>query len=236
MLLRSDAESEPKRTPPSTLPYGAQRLRSPQARGSRYGVIRIAPVPTGAVTSALGKRVKRPPRTSLSTLRVTSRPGFKSQGYLVAGSKSWRCALGPAGIAYCKREGDGATPAGSFRLLRVLIRADRIGRPATQLPVQRLGAADGWCDDAGAPVYNRSVRRPSRWSHEALWRDDGLYDCIVVIDYNIAPAQRARGSAIFLHVASPALTATAGCVAVPRAVLLRLLPRLGPRTRIIIRR
>ena len=145
-----------------------------------------------------------------------------------------RCALGPGGIVRHKREGDGATPRGRFSLSAALVRGDRIGRPVSGLPLTGLAQRDGWCDDARHPLYNRPVRRPFPARHEALWRDDGLYDCIVVIDYNTARIRKGRGSAIFLHVAAPGLTPTAGCVAIPRPALLRLLPRLSPRTRIVV--
>jgi L,D-peptidoglycan transpeptidase YkuD (ErfK/YbiS/YcfS/YnhG family) len=146
-----------------------------------------------------------------------------------------RCALGPAGVVHQKREGDGATPAGRFRLAAALVRGDRIGRPATPLPSRRLTERDGWCDDMRHALYNRPVRRPFGASHEALWRDDHLYDCIVVIDYNIGTVLKGRGSAIFLHVAAHGLTPTAGCVAIPRPALIRLLPRLSRTTQMVIR-
>lgn len=145
-----------------------------------------------------------------------------------------RCALGPAGLLRRKREGDGATPIGRFKLTGVMVRADRIGRPKSDLPCRRLLPRHGWCDDVLHPCYNRAIERPFRGRHEALWREDHLYDCVVVIDYNTRNIRKGRGSAIFLHVAAPGLTPTAGCIAIPRPALLRLLPRLSARTQLII--
>ncbi len=132
-------------------------------------------------------------------------------------------ALGRSGRVACKREGDGATPIGRWRLLEVYYRPDRVMRPTTGLPVRRITRDAGWCDAAGDRNYNRKVRVPYPASHERLWRDDHLYDLVVVLDHNQRPRVRGHGSAIFLHCARPGLTPTEGCVALPRAELQRLL-------------
>lgn len=137
------------------------------------------------------------------------------------------CALGRAGIVADKREGDGGTPAGLLPLRRVLYRADRVERPPTALPLARLGRADGWCDDPADPAYNRLVGLPHRARCEALWRDDRLYDVVVVLGHNDDPVVAGRGSAIFMHVASPGYGATEGCVALALGDLLRLLATVG---------
>ncbi|KAF0143237.1 MAG: hypothetical protein FD153_536 [Rhodospirillaceae bacterium] len=122
-----------------------------------------------------------------------------------------------------KHEGDGATPAGCWPLQRVLYRPDRLLLPVTDLPVSALAPDDGWCDDPGHDAYNRPVKRPFSASHEPLWRTDVLYDVIVVLGYNDSPPRPGRGSAIFLHCATPTYDSTAGCVAVARSDLLHLL-------------
>ncbi len=129
------------------------------------------------------------------------------------GAKRFRCALGRGGIVGDKREGDGATPAGVLALARVLYRADRMAPPDTGLPRAALGAADGWCDAPDDAYYNRPVRLPYAASCEALWRDDRVYDLIVVTDFNAAPVTPHRGSAIFVHVATPGYAPTEGCIA-----------------------
>lgn len=148
-----------------------------------------------------------------------------------------RCALGRGGIraSDCKREGDGATPSGAFALRRVLYRADRIGSPHTSLPVQALCPEDGWSDDPADPLYNTQVKRPHHFSHEALWREDRLYDVIVVIGHNDDPVRPGRGSAIFLHVATDDYAPTAGCVALALDDLLHLLRTSRPGDTLAIR-
>jgi L,D-peptidoglycan transpeptidase YkuD (ErfK/YbiS/YcfS/YnhG family) len=139
------------------------------------------------------------------------------------------CALGRAGCRARKREGDGATPIGIWRLREVLYRPDQVRRPATRLPVRPLRRHDGWCDAAADRNYNRRVSLPYPASAEPLWRQDALYDVVVVLGYNDHARARGRGSAIFLHVAKPGYAPTEGCIAVARAHLLRLLERLGAR-------
>jgi L,D-peptidoglycan transpeptidase YkuD (ErfK/YbiS/YcfS/YnhG family) len=134
-----------------------------------------------------------------------------------------RCALGKGGITAGKREGDGATPQGLMRLERVLYRADRLARPRAVVPVQPLAPEDGWCDDPDHADYNRPLTLPHEARHERLWRDDGVYDVIGVLGWNLAPVERGRGSAIFLHVARPGFGPTEGCVALPMADLLAAL-------------
>jgi L,D-peptidoglycan transpeptidase YkuD (ErfK/YbiS/YcfS/YnhG family) len=125
----------------------------------------------------------------------------------------FRAAHGRSGITSHKHEGDGATPAGLLRLVRVLYRADRIKPPACAVPIEPIGPHDGWCDDVGDAAYNKPVRLPCPVSHEALWRDDHVYDVIGILDWNLDPIVKERGSAIFFHVATPDYAPTAGCIA-----------------------
>jgi L,D-peptidoglycan transpeptidase YkuD (ErfK/YbiS/YcfS/YnhG family) len=159
----------------------------------------------------------------------------RRRGRLVAGSIVVPCALGRTGQTRAKREGDGATPVGSFALGQVFFRADQIPRPRTGLPLRTTRKSDGWCDDPGDRRYNRCVTLPLRSSHETLWRNDRVYDVVVDIAWNRGPIRRGRGSAIFLHLARPGFEPTAGCVAVDRRVIARLLATMGRRTRIVIR-
>lgn len=122
-----------------------------------------------------------------------------------------------------KREGDGATPLGRWRLTRAWYRADRLPAPSTVLPLTALSVQDGWCDAPADPFYNRAVTLPYPASHEEMWRADGLYDIVVATDHNTAPVVPGMGSAIFLHCRNPNGAPTAGCIAVDRDALVRVL-------------
>lgn len=124
-----------------------------------------------------------------------------------------RAAHGRSGITNTKREGDGATPSGLLKLVRVFYRADRIGPPRCHVPIQPLSPQDGWCDEQTDKAYNKPVRLPYRASHEELWRNDHVYDIIGVLDWNLNPVTPGNGSAIFFHIATPDYAPTAGCVA-----------------------
>ena len=156
------------------------------------------------------------------------------RGLLSAGELELPCALGRTGVTHAKREGDGASPAGIWPLRHVLFRPDRVARPDTGLPLHALSPTDGWCDDPADPCYNRPVQLPYEASAETLWRDDELYDLVVVLGHNDDPPAPGLGSAIFFHLAAPDFAPTAGCVAVHRADMLRLLARCGPGTRLEI--
>jgi L,D-peptidoglycan transpeptidase YkuD (ErfK/YbiS/YcfS/YnhG family) len=134
-----------------------------------------------------------------------------------------RAALGRGGVRSDKREGDGATPEAALPIRRVLYRADRLPRPACAMAAEPLAPDEGWCDDPLHADYNRMVRLPHPARHEALWRDDGLYDVIGVLGWNDAPVARGRGSAIFLHVARHDYAPTEGCVALSLSDLRALL-------------
>ena len=159
-------------------------------------------------------------------LRVTSATGSEARLFWPGGAL--RCAVGRAGIRSDKREGDGATPAGVFPLRRVLWRADRLPPPATGLTIAPIRPGDGWCDDPADAAYNRPVTLPYPARHERLWREDELYDVLVVLGHNDDPVVAGAGSAVFLHVVAADRTPTAGCVALTLPDLLGILATCRP--------
>jgi L,D-peptidoglycan transpeptidase YkuD (ErfK/YbiS/YcfS/YnhG family) len=173
-------------------------------------------------------------RRQLSSITVRRKPGAAARGWLIAGPLSLPVALGRGGIKANKREGDGATPRGTFRLKRLWWRADRHPRPATLLPVRRIARDDGWCEDAADRRYNRPVKLKPGSQADRLARGDALYDFVVELDHNTRPRIAGRGSAVFIHAARPGMTPTAGCVALNLTSLRRLLARIGPRTRLLV--
>ena len=169
----------------------------------------------------------------IETLRVLARPG-RARGLLIAGPLRIPCALGPAGVVRDKREGDGGTPAGRFRLLWGYFRPDRPRPPAGGVPLRPLRRESGWCEDPASRNYNRPVRAPSRDATDRMWRRDGLYDLVFVLDQNFSQRAKGRGSAIFFHHARPDLSPTAGCVAISPAAMRRLAPHLSRRAVLVI--
>jgi L,D-peptidoglycan transpeptidase YkuD (ErfK/YbiS/YcfS/YnhG family) len=146
----------------------------------------------------------------------------------------WQARVGRSGLSSAKREGDGATPTGTYRLGATVYGI--AANPGVRLAYHRLRCGDWWISDVASAAYNRfrhvtcgtSVSRS-----EALWTISPQYRYFAVIDYNTRPVVSGRGSAIFLHVNGAG--ATAGCVSLPEARLVRLLRWLRPESAPLIR-
>jgi L,D-peptidoglycan transpeptidase YkuD (ErfK/YbiS/YcfS/YnhG family) len=177
---------------------------------------------------------KKGPDRPLAMIRIHAAAGDPCRGWLTAGGQVVPVALGRGGIKANKLEGDGGTPKGTFRPLKLWWRADRHARPRTFLPVRAIGPDNAWCEDPKNRHYNRPVRLERGRGGDRLMRDDHLYDFIVEIDHNTRPRIANRGSAVFLHLARDNFAPTAGCVSMTESAMLRLLARLGPRTKIVI--
>lgn len=175
-------------------------------------------------------------RSGASRLIVRTLGRSATRGWLEIGGRRCICALGRGGVKVRKREGDGATPAGTWRLVEVLWRDDRIRRSRTSLPVRAIRPDDGWCDAPSDRNYNRQVCHPYPASAERLWRDDHLYDIVVVLDHNRRPRVRGHGSAVFMHLARPGLVPTEGCIALAERDLRLVLARARHGTRIVVSR
>lgn len=143
------------------------------------------------------------------------------------------CAVGRGGIGTKRREGDGVTPVGRHRIEMVFWRPDRGVPPVCG--ARPIRAVDGWSDDPADPAYNRLVRRPHGFSHEAMRRADGQYDLVAVLDWNRTPVVRGGGSAIFLHVWRGPRRPTAGCIALRRADLAHVLRHWTSHSRVVVR-
>ncbi len=198
--------------------------------------------PPGSPKSAKPRKTPGQPKGGLPLRRIvaTALPRFSPErplrGRLQIGQTTIVCAIGAAGIGHRKREGDHASPAGHFRLIEGFFKPLIGRRPRASLPMFPINRTLGWCDDVKSPNYNRLIRLPSPARHETLWRDDGLYDLVVVLDYNLHPRRKGAGSAIFLHCARPDFAPTEGCIALRQDDLRKLLPRLARKAVLIVKR
>lgn len=174
--------------------------------------------------------------SDIPVIKVEARSLADTRGRVALGSLRLPCTLGRGGRRALKREGDGATPIGAWPVREVFYRPDRVARPRTTLPVTPLRPDDGWCDDPLDRNYNRRIRLPYQASHERLWRDDRLYDLIVVLGYNDWPRVRGRGSAIFMHLAAPSFAPTEGCIALDEADLRTILAAARPAAGVLVSR
>jgi L,D-peptidoglycan transpeptidase YkuD (ErfK/YbiS/YcfS/YnhG family) len=176
----------------------------------------------------------RPATGKLAAITVRRRAGEPTRGILMFDGQPIPVALGRGGLKANKFEGDGGTPIGTFRPLRLWWRKDRYARPRTTLPVRAIEPSDGWCEDPSDRRYNRPIELAEGSNADRLKRSDHLYDFIVEIDHNARPRVKCRGSAVFLHLARPGFAPTAGCIAMTKSSMLRLLARLDRRTRIVV--
>lgn len=146
--------------------------------------------------------------------------------------RAYPCTVGRGGVTSDKREGDGATPRGTHRIVGMLYRPDRMAQPADW--ARPIGPGDLWSDDPFAEDYNMMVRAPYAFSHERLRRADPLYDLVILTDWNWPYAVKGRGSAIFIHQQRRPGYPTEGCIALPRADLHHIAPRITLQSRLIV--
>ena len=125
----------------------------------------------------------------------------KKPGYLIFKNFKFRCSLGKNGISNKKKEGDGITPRGTFKLTKLFYREDKIKNIRTNIKRVKIKKNMGLCDDPQSKFYNKLIKLPSKFSHEKLYRKDNIYNIAVVLDYNLKPIIKKKGSAIFIHVA-----------------------------------
>jgi L,D-peptidoglycan transpeptidase YkuD (ErfK/YbiS/YcfS/YnhG family) len=158
----------------------------------------------------------------------------KKSGYLKYKNLKFRCALGKAGIKKKEKEGDNITPKGIFKITRIYYRADKIKNITTSIKKVKIKKNIGWCDDTNSNFYNKEIKLPSKYSHEKLYRKDNLYDLVLVLNYNINPIIKNKGSAIFLHIAQDSYKKTKGCIALKKKHLILLISKIKKNIKIKI--
>ena len=159
---------------------------------------------------------------------------IKKTGYLQYKNLKFRCALGKAGIKKKEKEGDNVTPKGIFKITSMYYRHDRIKNIITAVKKIKIKKNMGWCDDPNSIHYNKQIKLPNKFSHEKLYRKDNLYDLFLVLNYNTNPVIKNKGSAIFLHITKDFYKKTKGCIALKRADLIQLVPKIKKNTKIKI--
>jgi len=146
----------------------------------------------------------------------------------------FRCALGKAGIGEKKREGDNITPTGTFKMVKIYYRSDRIKKISSKFRAIKIKKNMGWCDDPNSKNYNQLINLPSRYGHEKIFKKNNIYDIIVVLNYNMKPVIKNKGSAIFIHIAKKNYQPTQGCIALKKNDLLKLLSKISKNIKIKI--
>ena len=158
----------------------------------------------------------------------------KNSGHLKYKNLKFRCALGRAGIKNKEKEGDNITPRGTFKVNKIYYRADKIKNIATHIKKIKIKKNMGWCDDPKSSFYNKEIKLPNKFRHEKLYRNDHLYDLILVLNYNAKPIKKNKGSAIFIHVSKNSYKKTQGCIALKKKHLITLASQIKKSTKIKI--
>ena len=145
-----------------------------------------------------------------------------------------KCSVGKSGLRKLKREGDFTTPKGVFGLEKIYYRKDRIKTIKCKLEKIIIKKNMGWCDDIKSEKYNQEISFPFKYSAEKLYKKDNTYDIFINIKYNHFPIVKGKGSAIFLHVCTKNYNPTRGCIALQKKDILKILPVLNKKTKILI--
>ena len=156
-----------------------------------------------------------------------------NKNYLTYNKLKVKCAIGKKGIGYKKKEGDLITPKGQFKIKYILYRKDRV-KIITKLKKKIIKKDMGWCHDPKSNQYNKLVKLPFAYNHEKLFRKENVYDIILILNYNMNPIKKNKGSAIFIHVAKNNFKKTEGCVAIKKLNLIKLIKEINPNTKVKI--
>ena len=156
-----------------------------------------------------------------------------NKNYLTYNKLKVRCAIGKKGIGYKRKEGDLITPKGLFKIKYILYRKDRV-KISTILKKKVLKKNMGWCDDPRSSHYNKLIKLPFAHNHEKLFKRENIYDIVLVLNYNMNPVKKNKGSAIFIHVAKKNFKKTEGCVAIKKPSLIKLIKKINQNTKVKI--
>ena len=154
--------------------------------------------------------------------------------YLTYKNYKAKCAIGKRGIGNKRKEGDLITPQGNYKIKYILYRKDRIKKIQSRIKKIVIKKDMGWCNDSRSKNYNKLIKLPFAYSYEKLYKKENIYDIILVLNYNMDPIIKNKGSAIFLHIANKKFNATKGCVAITKGAFIKILPLITKKTHLFI--
>ena len=146
-----------------------------------------------------------------------------------------KCSIGKSGITSSKKEGDLASPKGIFKLGLLYYRKDRIKSLNCKIKKRIIKKNMGWCNDTRSKKYNQEIYFPFKYKAEKLYRKNNIYDIFINIKYNHFPVVKGKGSAIFLHLSKKKYKSTSGCIGIKKKDLLKILPLINAKTKILIK-
>ena len=155
-------------------------------------------------------------------------------GYLKYKNLKFRCSWGKAGIGKKESEGDKNTPRGTYKIVKIYYRNDRVKKILSNFKLFKIKKNMGWCDDPKSKKYNQLVKIPNKYGYEELNRKDNIYDLVLVLNYNIKPIIKNKGSAIFIHIANKNYKKTAGCIGLKKSHLINIIKKIKKNTKVII--
>ena len=159
---------------------------------------------------------------------------INKSGYLKYKDLKFKCALGKSGIGNKKIEGDNITPKGNFKIIKIYYRKDRLKKLSSKFTLTEITKDMGWCDDPKSKKYNQLIKLPTNYSHENLYRKNNIYDLILVLNYNMKPTIKNKGSAIFIHITKKNYQPTKGCIALKKNNLVKLISKIDKNIKIKI--
>ena len=157
-----------------------------------------------------------------------------NKSYLTYKEYKVKCAIGKRGIGNKKKEGDLITPIGLYKIKYILYRKDRVKKLQSKLRKIAIEKNMGWCDDSKSKKYNQLIYLPFKFSYEKLFKKENIYDIILVLNYNMNPIKKNKGSAIFIHIANKNYKKTKGCIAIRKIQLLKILKKISINTKVKI--
>ena len=159
---------------------------------------------------------------------------INKSGYLKYKDFKFKCALGKSGIGKKEKEGDNITPKGVFNVNKIYYRKDRLKKLSSKFKLIKITKKMGWCDDPKSRKYNQLIKLPTKYSHENLYKKDNAYDLILVLNYNMKPTIKNKGSAIFIHITKKNYQSTKGCIALKKNNLVKLISKIDKNIKIKI--